>query len=211
MSVLTASWSLRLEQPIGQYHYSNIGYLLVGAMIEKEGECSFRECMDSFLSTHALSDIRFDPRIPSQSRAFGIRRVDDQVEVLPPEWYASAYSAPFSGAWASAEALARFGALVLRSAEMSKRTEPGYGLGVFHQTRSGERTMSHDGAAAGFLSQLAMFPERPLAIAVLTNGGGEPDPQIEKFAGIIQRILEASLAPDGSGWQSTACGAADPS
>jgi CubicO group peptidase (beta-lactamase class C family) len=44
-----------------------------------------------------------------------------------------------------------------------------YGLGVFVNTEAGTRAMSHGGEVSGFVSENIVFPEKRIAIAVLTN------------------------------------------
>lgn len=67
----------------------------------------------------------------------------------------------------------------------------GYALGVSTQKWLGRPAVSHDGAVTGFLAFLLSFPERDLAIAVVTNAF--PAPAVGNPKVIAAAVAEAAL------------------
>lgn len=195
---MTEAWTIPLAGAPGDYRYSNLGYALLGAVVERVEGAPFREAMQAWLDGLGLDGVTFDPaRLGSEAASGRVER-DGKVELLPPSWYGSAWAAPYSGAWASARELASFGELLLRAAgdpadplrPMTQlEAERGHGLGPVVGTRLGARSLEHDGGSPGFLACLIVVPERRLVLALACNGDGE----VRANGLALQRVADALL------------------
>lgn len=174
--------------PGDRFSYSNLGYSVLGAVIERVTEQPFERAMDSLiLGPAGLSDSTFgfvDP-VPA-NWAWPHEVVTDSIP-LPSYPYNSAY-APAATLHSSAEDLARFATLHL-SARASNRKLPlsdasleelwseqastpwgeHIGLGWFVQSYEGRETRLHTGEDPGFEGQLIVYPDDNLVIVVLAN------------------------------------------
>ena len=175
-----------LHRPGERYVYSNIGYGVLNRIVEVVSGRSFEEFSQTEifapLGMHRSSlDIR--PGLESYAAA----RYGNRQERIP--FYdfdhpgASAY-------WASAHDLVRFGLfhngqalddqrLILddeaRLAMQRLETPPGaprgYGLGwIVTDDHGGHRQFGHSGGMPGVSTQLQIFPDADVVIAVVTNG-----------------------------------------
>ena len=211
LEVLTERWDLQLARAPGAYHYSNMGYVLLGAIVERAAACRFRACMEEYLTGLGLERATFDPvatggddvahgQVPSSQGAHAS---------YPSSWYDSTYSSPFGGGWFSTPALAGFGRAIARAHRDSndplhamtlpRDASTSYGLGLDHRRRFGATTLEHSGQGPGFLAYLIVAPERNVVLAVATNGGGEPRPQSERFAEVIEQMLAIILGVEEQG------------
>jgi len=196
---MTDAWTIPLDGAPGDHRYSNLNYALLGAVVERVEGAPFREAMQAWLDGLGLGAVTFDPARLGPDAASGQVERDGRVEALPPAWYGSAWAAPYSGAWASARDLARFGELLLRAAldpadplhPMTQlEVERGHGLGPVVGTRLGARSLEHDGGSPGFLACLVVVPDRRLVLALACNGDGE----VRANALVLQRVVAELLA-----------------
>jgi D-alanyl-D-alanine carboxypeptidase len=171
-------------EPGTRWQYSNTGFVIAGAIIEKASGKPYFE----FLREHIFTPLRmtsvvdFDqhglaPTDPAGYLRYGL----GPARVAPSEGHGWTYAA---GELAmTAEDLARWDiALIehrLMSAASYKRFESEtvltnglgtqYGLGVSVRSDSGRRTISHGGEVSGFTATNTVYPDDRLAVAVLTN------------------------------------------
>lgn len=199
LQTLTSSWSIRLAQKPGTYAYSNLGYALLGAIIERIGGCTFADCMAPELTALGMNDATFWPADLDKDIAHGrIEPTPGNVEFYAPNWYGSRYGLPFTGLWTSMPDLRAFGrALVDASkdprAPLHAMTQgQGHRLGVAHGERLGTTTLEHDGGAAGFYAWLIVVPQREIVVAVAVNGGNERRDEINAFRDIVEGALDAT-------------------
>ncbi len=197
LQLMTESWDIELAGPPGQYRYSNCGYALLGAIAEKQGGCSFADCMAPYLSELQLPRSTFWPGELDENAAYGRVEVDGNAVFNQPGWYSSRYFLPFGGLWTSTAELAKFG-VGLAAAEqdlaapLHAMTEgQGHGLGPIHGERLGAPTLEHDGSAPGFYAALIVIPERDIVVAIATNGGNEAAAEIEAFSAIVDDVVTA--------------------
>ncbi len=200
LGTLTQAWDLPLVRPPGQYGYSNLGYVLLAAIIEREGQCSFAVCMKLYLQELGMTGATFWPADLPANAAHGLVRGDGAPDFHPPTWYGSRYSLPFSGLWTSMPDLARFGEALAQAAVDPEAplhlmtTGEGHGLGPLHGSWSGAASLEHDGSARGFHAALVVVPSQRMVLAIATNGGDETPEQAAAFGGAVRRLLEA-VAP----------------
>ena len=67
-------------------------------------------------------------------------------------------------------------------------TEPAWGLGWHHQTWGVETAVAHGGITIGQITSVQVFPDRGLAVVVLTNSGGG-----HAFTKEVRGLLAAEL------------------
>lgn len=201
LRVLTDSWELALDGTPGQYRYSNTGYALLGAIIERTSGCSFADCMSAYLRELGMTRSTFLPTTLGDDAARGRVVVQGAVEFHEPGWYESRYSLPFSGLWTSMPDLARFGTLIAaaskdRAAPLHEMTAPdGEPLGLFLETRLDATSLEHDGSGAGFYAELVVVPSKSAVLAMATNGGNETKDEVTAFAAVIRATLNAVPEP----------------
>ncbi|HYE58106.1 MAG TPA: serine hydrolase [Rhodothermales bacterium] len=71
----------------------------------------------------------------------------------------------------------------------------GYGLGFFLQDYRGEKLVSHTGGLPGFVSKVAMLPDRKFGVAVLTNAESGA-----AFDAITYALLDHALGAPAHDW-----------
>ncbi|MBX3190643.1 MAG: beta-lactamase family protein [Labilithrix sp.] len=201
LRVLTDSWELSLDGTPGQFKYSNTGYALLGAIIERTRDCSFADCMSTYLSELGMTHSTFWPATLGGDAARGRVVVQGAVEFNEPGWYASRYALPFNGLWTSMPDLARFGSVVVAASKdpaspLHEMTAPdGKPLGLFLDTRLDATSLEHDGSGPGFRAALIILPSKSLVLAVATNGGNEAKDEGTAFANVVRGALSAVPAP----------------
>lgn len=201
LRVLTDSWEIALDGAPGQYSYSNFGYALLGAIIERTGNCSFADCMSTYLGELGMAHATFWPKSLGDEAARGRVVTKGAVTFNEPGWYASRYALPFSGLWTSMPDLARFGSIVMAASKdpaspLHGMTAPdGEPLGLFPDTRLDATSLEHDGSGPGFHAQLIVIPSKSVVLAMATNGGNENKDEGRAFANVVRDTLSAVPAP----------------
>ncbi|MBX3210561.1 MAG: beta-lactamase family protein [Labilithrix sp.] len=201
LRVLTDSWELALDGSPGQYKYSNTGYALLGAIIERTRNCSFADCMATYLDELGMTRSTFWPTTLGDDAARGRVVVQGAAKFNEPGWYASRYALPFTGLWTSTPDLARFGAIVLSAskdpaAPLHAMSAPdGNPLGLFVAKRLDATSLEHDGSGPGFHASLIILPSKSVVLAMATNGGNETKDEGAAFADVVRSTLNVVPAP----------------
>jgi len=194
---LTSSWSISLVRPPGDYGYSNMGYALLGAIIERTEKRSFADAMQAYLESVGMRDSSFWP-VGLTDAAHGRVEQNGAVRFNDPDWYASRYALPFTGLWATMPDMARFGQALLAAQadpaaplhEMTVRHPSAqHGLGPIHRERFGLATLEHDGGGPGFSSWLVVLPDRGVVLAIACNGDGESRDRAARLFEITRDML----------------------
>lgn len=199
LQTITAEWTLELAQEPGTYLYSNFGYALLGAIIERIDSCTFSDCMAPELQALGMTGSTFWPADLDEDAAHGrVEPSPGDVEFHAPAWYGSRYALPFTGLWASMPDLRTFGeALLAASSDPEAALFPmtqgqGHALGIIHDQRLGTPSLEHDGSTAGFYAWLIVLPEKDVVLAVAVNGGNEASEEIELFSDVVAGALDGT-------------------
>jgi CubicO group peptidase (beta-lactamase class C family) len=167
----------------GEWHYSNAGYVIVGALLEAKTGQSYQELLH--MRVAGFPTITADPASPDAAcghlrQVDGLRAipVEQDLDFMPgdPSWMY-----PSGGVLSSAEDLARFGARLdarmlvpgdplPREAWRHGGNDERYGLGLRSWViGSGTRVFGHSGDTGSFAAELVVAPDRRIAIALLAN------------------------------------------
>jgi CubicO group peptidase (beta-lactamase class C family) len=201
LRLLTDSWDLALEGTPGQDKYSNTGYALLAAIVERTRNCSFADCMAAYLSELGMTGSTFWPATLDEDAARGRVVVQGTVKFNAPGWYASRYAIPFTGLWTSMPDLARFGSIIVAASKDSASplhamtATDGPTLGLFRNQRLDATSLEHDGSGPGFYAALVVIPSKSLVLAMAANGGNETKEEGTAFGRIVGSAVSAVPSP----------------
>ncbi|MBO0652387.1 beta-lactamase family protein [Streptomyces triculaminicus] len=167
------------------HHYSNVGFALLGALVERlRGQDWYEVLRREVLEPLGMHRTTLEPQAP-HARGWAVHPWADVL--LPEPAVDTGRMAPAGQLWSTAADLCRFAAFLLdgddrvlgaRSlAEMrTPRTEPqdadraaAYGLGTLLSWRSGRFLHGHVGTMPGFVGTLWISAEDGVAAVVLGN------------------------------------------
>ena len=164
--------------PPGQAHeYSNYGYVLLGAIIERASGLSYEDYVARHVfapaGMHDTGALPEDVDVPGRARAY--TRKDgawvDAADTLPYRGTAA------GGGYSTAADLLKF-ARALRAgillspaslAEATRRQTPWYGYGFMVGQRHGVAGFGHGGGAEGMNASLGIFPAQDTVVIGLAN------------------------------------------
>ena len=183
-------------EPGSKWQYSNVGYILLGAIIEKaSGEDYFTYIQKHIFDPAGMKDsgyFELDHDTPRLAEGYLHPRADDG-RLLSQAWLNDrllvvAKGGPAGGGYATAPDLLRFAdalmeGRLLRPATLQALTaehagfpkapdsdfEPGYGYGFDLQRRGGQLIIGHSGGAPGIATDLLMEPATGLVAVMLCN------------------------------------------
>jgi serine beta-lactamase-like protein LACTB len=171
--------------PGTKFSYSSYGFNLLSAVIEGASAQPFPSYMQDrvFQPLGLVNTIADENRLIIEQRSrFYSRPKDGPFENAP--YVDNSYKWAGGGFLSTAEDLVRFGSALLQPGFLradslkllfsSQRTlageETGYGIGFsIHKSNSGQRVYEHAGGSIGGRSQLILYPDSRLVVAVLTN------------------------------------------
>jgi len=181
--------SVSVAPPGTKFSYSSYGFSLLSVMIESASGENFLAYMHQhvFGPLGLRSTIEDQPAeiIPERAR-FYTRFKDQPVRNAP--FVDNSYKWAGGGFLSSSEDLARFGSAMLRpgflkseslrllftSQKTMDERETGYGIGWFiGKSKSGQRIFEHAGGSAGGTSQLILYPDAHLVVAMVCNFQGD--------------------------------------
>jgi CubicO group peptidase (beta-lactamase class C family) len=170
--------------PGSQWQYSNTGYVIAGAIVEKvTGQIPFE-----FLQQHVFPQLGIADAYDTNVRALpdtdarGYSRFalgplrPSQKEGV--DWMFGAGELAMTASDLAKWDIAMIGQTLLQPASwramqtdvlLKNGLGSGYGLGVFVGKMDGHRMISHDGEVMGFTAGNAIFPDDKVAVVVLTN------------------------------------------
>jgi CubicO group peptidase (beta-lactamase class C family) len=173
--------------------YSNTGYILLAAIVERVAGAPFAEALNRLvLAPAGLADTGdADPEAVIAQRAAGYHRVAGQWRNAPPVVPAAALGA--GGLVSTLDDLvawdaALFSGRVLRPpalAEMVRDGGHGYGLGLYVGRAYGERLLSHGGFLNGFSAIKDSYPDLGLTVVVLGNTETAPAQTLSRRLGAL--------------------------
>jgi CubicO group peptidase (beta-lactamase class C family) len=197
------------RHPAGRrFHYSNPGYTLLGALVEKVRGASWEEVLRAeVLEPLGLDRTSTQPQAPHA----GGWAVHPWADVMLPEPTEDlGRMAPAGQLWSTTGDLARFASFLTHGddrvltaqtvREMRTPAAPAeaadvvdgltYGLGLQIQSRDGRLLVGHSGSLPGFLANLTVSVEDDVAAVVLTNCTSGP-PLSLVGADLIRIVAEA--------------------
>ncbi len=164
--------------PGSGYAYSNGGYALLAAVIEKASGETYGDFLQSrFFAPLGMSDTAHDEPGPAVlSRVPGYDPWG-RTGLSPTIPWVEAFTTGSGSLWSSAGDLLKWstalhGGRVLSAASYAKLTRNygrGYGFGVSVFERFGRPVIGHDGRIAGYASDLARYVDDRATIVVLSN------------------------------------------
>jgi len=175
--------------PGTQFNYSSYGYNLLSAVIEGAAGQEFLSYMRQrvFEPLGLRGTIADQPSEIVPQRARFYTRYKDKP-VLNAPFVDNSYKWAGGGFLSDAEDLVRFGSALLQpgflkaeslrllftSQKTSKGEETGYGMGwAIHTSKSGRRVYEHSGGSAGGSSQLILYPDTHVVVAMICNFEGD--------------------------------------
>ena len=169
--------------PGERFQYSNAGFILLGAVIEKvSGQTYFDYVRDHIFRSAGMKDTDFlqlDLEPANVATGYedgpGGKRVSNIFAL-------NVIGSPAGGAYATAPDMVRFhlalmqGRLVREATRQRLWTENknGYGYGAQPKTYNGQRIIGHGGGWRGITNALEFFPELGYTVVVLSNYDVEP-------------------------------------
>lgn len=163
--------------PGTEFRYSNAGYILLGALLEKISGRHFADFLQiNFFTPLNMADTGIDDNhaiLPHRAQGYQLR---DGAFTHADNFGVAIYFS--AGAMYSTTGdllkwqLALFGGKVLKPASLKIMTTPHlqqYGLGVSMGDAGGRPLVTHNGAVEGFSSYMTQYPEDRLTVIVLAN------------------------------------------
>jgi CubicO group peptidase (beta-lactamase class C family) len=163
--------------PGTKFSYSNSGYFLLGAIIEKASGKSYEAFLkEAIFDPLGLKDTGYDhPQTVLPHRASGYTRTEHGLENAGYLDMAQPYAA--GSLYSTVENLARWdqaladGKLIGKDsyAKMFTPVKEHYAYGLDVETRSGKKEISHGGGINGFVSYNLWYPDQKVSVVVLSN------------------------------------------
>ncbi len=197
-------------RPGQRYHYSNLGYALLGELVGRlRGGSWWEEVQHHLLEPLRLTQTTYDP---STDAAVGTSR-NPETDVLMREPSEDAgVMAPAGQLWSTPADLARWAdflatghADVLRretliemrtaqAADPDLQHQGAYGLGLRLRWTSAGTLVGHTGSMPGFLAGLFVDPTTRVGGVLLTNAttGVDPEAVVVQLQGMAMRDVEAA-------------------
>ena len=185
--------------PPGEYHYSNLGYALLGEVVARAFGSPWRRLVaERLLAPLGMRRTSYLPR-PQAQPGWSVHPFTG-VRVHEPLTDTGAM-APAGQLWSTLEDLVSWGQLlagsrpdVLSTASLEEMRTPvtdGYGLGLRLSVHAGGLLVGHTGSMPGFLAAVFVDPDSGIGTAVLSNA----------TTGVDQHALAVSLIEgDPDGW-----------
>lgn len=166
--------------PGEKYSYSNSGYVVLGAIIEKVSGQSYEQFIqDNFFTPLGMRDSGYDSNTAIiKRRASGYVKTatgyvnSGYIHMSIPHAAGALYSTTHDLlAWEQA----LFAGKVVSKASLDRMTTPfkdDYGFGLISSVSKGRRTIQHGGGIDGFNTHLSYSPDSKTVIVVLSNVNG---------------------------------------
>jgi len=201
--------------PWTRYKYSNVGYVVLGRIVEVVRGRGFPEQMErSLFDPLGMASSAFlQSRLPcGRAIATGYWPIDG--DNVPSHAY-DLIAMPASNLYATSSDLARFGQCVLREGRIgdeqvlapetlakmldardaTERDPQTNGLGWFtDMTYLGEKVVFHDGTNDGTISMLALLPERRLGLVAIANSDAFDEIVVELTFEALDWLRQGLLA-----------------
>jgi len=188
--------------PGTKFNYSSYGFNLLGAVIQS---ASGQELL-AYMHQHVFGPLGLrsttedQPAEIIEQRARCYTHLKDKPLLNAP-FVDNSYKWAGGGFLSSAEDLARFGSALLRPGFLkpeslrllftSQKTldgkETGYGMGwSIRKSKSGQRIYEHSGGSAGGSSQLILYPDTHVVVAMVCNFEGDDGWKLEDIESLAE-------------------------
>lgn len=170
--------------PRTQWQYSNTGYSIVGAIVERiTGKTLYELYREQFFVPLGMASVRWNDsvaRLPGEAVGYASFFLGPDEVAAPegPGWRNAAGSLVMTASDLARWTIALMNGRAISAADTklmwtSRRlkdgTDPGYGLGLGVSTYAHELLVGHNGGIEGFTSEEMMMPNLHSSIVVLTN------------------------------------------
>lgn len=187
-------------QPGEKWSYVNMGFLVLGYLIEKISGQTYEEFLkENIFQPLGMNDSGLESFVAIlPHRASGYWPGANGLENAPRPDTRFGFA---SGAlYSTTEDLLRweeglFGGKILSSASFRKMTTPfrnDYACGLFSKRVNGHLMIEHNGDNVGFNADMAYYPEESLAVIVLANQNGQA---MDKIATALAAVMHGEAVP----------------
>jgi CubicO group peptidase (beta-lactamase class C family) len=178
-----------LRHPPGRrFHYSNVGYATLGAVVERLRGRTWAEALSAeILGPLGMTETGIAP-VGARAPGWATHPWADVLLAEPAEDYGP--MAPAGQLWSTAADLCRWGAFlaagderVLRPESLAEMRRPAvpresdgddYGLGLDVLARGGRSLVGHTGSVPGYLAALVVSPDDGVGAVALANATAGP-------------------------------------
>lgn len=195
-----------LSEPLTAYHYSNLGYNILGFIIEKVSKTNFDEFVKSNIlipSNMPNSDFRYFKITDTLKTAPHSKRMISKKIYKRKIYPYTREQAPSSTLNSSARDLSNWMISFLKSTNNSSSEKsfksmfqpsfenyPYIGLGFQLSNLNKEKTVGHYGGDKGYRSYLIMIPEKKIGLVLLANCDYNEDFRQEILHPIVKQMLK---------------------
>ena len=176
--------------PGSQFEYSNMGFVLLGAIIEKVSSMTYFDYMrDSiFLPLGMINTDCYDMDIPVENLAIGYIASDNETKWKNNLFIHVIKGGPAGGGFSTVHDLHKFGIALIQNSILSEKSTQllstsynnagrfgkylgyeGYGYGTMIETENNEQAIGHLGGFPGISAGFTVFPHSNYIICVLSN------------------------------------------
>lgn len=188
-------------QPGTDWQYSNTGYVVAGAIVEKVSGQKLTAFLQAriFAPLH-MTDVTEDDDAPLPAAdagaytRYGLGPVRAATKEAP-GWLFAASELAMAPTELARWDISLIDRSLLRPASYDALMAPTrlkggrdthYGLGLDVQDDHGRRTISHDGAGSGFLAANSIWPDEHVAVVALTNNDwASPSEVVDRIAHVV--------------------------
>lgn len=178
--------SLKLvEKPNTVSRYSNLGYNLLGYIVERVSGISYEDYVEEHIFK-PLGMVHSSVRLQDEHMASGYMYMENEYIKVP---FAYQYTSGSAGVIATASDMGCFMNMQLNKGSFARKTIlkanaqqmmrqkmfsndqalPGMGYGFVRSERNGQEIIKHEGALPGYMSTMILLPEQDLGIFVTVN------------------------------------------
>lgn len=196
-------------EPGSEWHYSNLGYTLLGTMIENTTGLSYGEIIQEYIFDKvgmSASSIHEEGYVAKKGHATGYRWDKKQKKMMEDDEKCLPVTPSDGGLITTSEDLRKWSDVLagkrpdVLSSEILKRMttpvphtftqESGYGYGLFIDDSSGTQRIHHPGWILGFRSHFCFYPEEEIYISVFCNNSTTNPMQITSGLSEIMKESE---------------------
>lgn len=169
------------------FHYSNMGYILLGAIIEKVSGLSYEEYLQRYIFDPLSMHSAGYGAIHTEKTAAGYYMAEGEIKKAPP--IGDSYGLSAGGIYSTIEDLLLWDKAFYsddllsqssRDAMFEDAGSHGYGLGWEIGAKEGHRCVGHSGGGHGFISRISRYVDDKTSIIILCNQSAAPVEAIEK-------------------------------